>query len=209
VLALALGVAACRSSGVDLDVRGGAQTHRLSCEACAAAALASAHGLVVAEDAVQAGFPASDNPDLGFVGDVDGPPGGLPPEAYGVHAEPVAARLRDLGLPARAERGRDAAWLRARLAEGRPVVVWATADMTPRAPVVRTDRSGRTFRAVAWEHALLAIGYDRSSVRLLDPCDGRRREVPWATFQRAWASLDGMAVWVPTAFTQIDTTRLP
>jgi uncharacterized protein YvpB len=180
-----------------MDVRCPAQRHNLTCEACAASALMSAYGLPADEERFQAGLPRTDNPDTGFVGDPNGPPGGVPPAPYGVHAEPVAARLRELGLPARAERGRDAAWLRARLSGHRPVVVWATGDMTARRAVRRKDREGRTFEAVPWEHALLAVGYDAGNVRLFDPCDGRCRDEPWSRFLPAWASLGGMAVWVP------------
>jgi hypothetical protein len=155
------------------------------------------------------GLPASDNPDLGFVGDVDGPAGRLPPEGYGVHAGPVARRLGELGLPARAERGRDADWLRARLREGKPVVLWVTADLACRPAALRTDRAGRAYRAVAWEHAVLAVGATRDGVRCLDPATGRERVISWPALLPAWAALDGMAVWVPSQSMGVDTRRSP
>jgi len=49
-------------------------------------------------------LPKSDNPDKGFVGNVYGAWGQIPPNPYGVHAEPVAALLRDYGLQAYAHR---------------------------------------------------------------------------------------------------------
>ena len=190
---------ACASPRTPVPFRGEAQRHTLSCEACAAVALLSAYGRTVDEDDFLAGLPRSDNPDLGFVGSVDDPPGCLPPEGYGVHAEPVAARLRALGLPARAERGRDLAGLRARLREGRPVVAWVTSDLVPRRGDVRVDRTGRSYRAVPWEHAVLALGDAPGGVELFDPATGDVRVVPWPTFAAAWASLEAMAVWCPAA----------
>jgi hypothetical protein len=103
-----------------------------------------------------------------------------------------------LGLPAVAVRGGSRRWLEERLASSRPVLVWVTGDYRPRAAVEGTDRAGRRFRAVAWEHAALATGSAADGVRLWDPSDGRQRSVPWGSFLDAWRSLDGMAVWVPS-----------
>jgi hypothetical protein len=50
-------------------------------------------------------LPVSDNPDYGFVGNVNSPWGQVPPYAYGVHAGPVADLLNEYGIPAKAYKG--------------------------------------------------------------------------------------------------------
>jgi uncharacterized protein YvpB len=184
---------------VRLPVRGKAQRRSLSCESRSSADLLAAYGIALSEDGFRTGLPVSDNPDLGFVGDVDGPGEQLPPAGYGVHAEPIAARLREAGLPARAYRGRDLAWLRRQLAAGRPVIVWATGQLDAPAPVRLRDARGRSFVAVRGEHTYLAVGYEPGSVFLVDAATGREREVFDQTFDASWAALGRMAVVAETA----------
>ena len=179
---------------VDLRVSGKAQERSLSCESRSACDLLAVYGIALPEDGFRLGLPVSDNPDEGFVGDVNGPGGQLPPAGYGVHAEPVAARLREVGLPATARRGGDLPWLRRQLAAGKPVIVWATSPLdAPRAVTMR-DARGRTFRAVPGEHTFLAVGYARGRVFLVDAATGRRREIFERGFDASWATLGRQAV---------------
>ncbi len=171
-----------------------AQRHSLSCEARSACDLLAAHGIVVDEDRFLARLPRSPNPDLGFVGDPDGPGGGVPPDSYGVHAEPVAATLREFGLAAEAVRGADLAWLRTEVDAGRPVIVWATASLQVVPVVDRADPGGRRFRAVPGEHTFLAIGRRGRRIVLLDPASGETRSTPEDEFDAAWACLGKSAV---------------
>lgn len=183
---------------VHLRVPGKAQERSLSCESRSAVDLLAHYGRGMSEDAFRLGLPVSDNPDLGFVGDVDAPGGRLPPAGYGVHAEPVAARLTAVGLPARAVRGRDLAWLRRELAAGRPVIVWATAMLDVPPPVPMQDARGRAFVAVPGEHTFLATGYEPGRILLVDSATGRERAVPERRFDASWATLGRQAV-VPLA----------
>jgi hypothetical protein len=169
--------------------------------------LLEAHGIRVDEDVFLGGLARADNPERGFVGDVDGPPGRLPPEAYGVHAGPLAARLRDFGLDARAERGRDREWLEAQLPVAGAIVVWVTGDLVARRPVVLRDRRGEAFVAVPWEHAVLAVGADAAGVSMVDPGCGTLRRLSWDAFLPVWACLGGMAVWAPVASRNVDIER--
>lgn len=179
---------------VDLVLRGKAQEHSLSCESRSACDLLAYYGIALQEDAFRLGLPASDNPDLGFVGDVDGPGGRLPPQGYGVHAEPVAARLRAIGLPARAHRGVDLPWLKERLAEGKPVIAWATSSLDAPSSVRMRDGVGRAFVVVPGEHTFLVAGYAPGVVILVDPATGTNKRVPDRRFDASWATLDRQVV---------------
>ena len=83
-------------------VVGHPQEHNLSCESRSATDLAAYWGVGFVEDEFFHRLPKSDNPQRGFLGDVDLPPGSMPPEGYGVYAGPIAATLRSFGLAARA-----------------------------------------------------------------------------------------------------------
>lgn len=179
---------------VNLRLKGKAQERSLSCESRSACDLLAFYGRPMGEDAFRNGIPLSDNPDEGFVGDVDGPGGHLPPAGYGVHAEPLAARLNAVGLPVRAFRGRDLAWLRLQLAQGKPVIVWATSQLDAPPCVVMQDARGRSFSAVAGEHSFLAVGYGPGFVLLVDAATGRERQVFTRGFDASWAALGRQAV---------------
>ena len=86
-------------------VVGHPQTYVLSCESRSAADWAAFWGVEVSELEFLDLLPRSDNPELGFVSDPSGYWGNIPPQSYGVHAEPVADLLRAYGLPAKARRG--------------------------------------------------------------------------------------------------------
>jgi hypothetical protein len=57
---------------------------------------------------------------VSHLGDADMPPGSMPPDGYGVYAEPVAAVLRDYGLDARAVYDLGLERLKSELLAGRP-----------------------------------------------------------------------------------------
>jgi uncharacterized protein YvpB len=181
-----------RSWGDRLD--GHPQGHSLSCESRAACDLLAAHGIETREDEFLGRLPRSDDPERGFVGDVDGPAGRLPPEGYGVHAPPVAATLREFGLDARAERGRDLAWLRAETTAGRPVLAWTTYACRPGRRVEIALADGRRTAAVRFEHAVLVIGFRDGDVVWLDPASGEVRTASEADFDASWALFDRAAV---------------
>ena len=85
-------------------VVGHPQEHNLSCESRSATDLAAFWGVTFTEDDFFRRLPKSDNPQRGFLGDVDLPPGSMPPVGYGVYAGPIAANLRSFGLDAQARR---------------------------------------------------------------------------------------------------------
>ena len=183
-------------------VVGHPQEHSLSCESRSTTDVAAFWGAGFVEDDFFRRLPKSDNPHRGFLGDVDLPAGSMPPLGYGVYVEPVAATLRSFGLEARARRGWDLDGLKAELAAGRPVMVWATYDM--QLPGVETwvSSDGATSDVVKWQHTFIAVGYDEGGVYLVDAYDGETKTFSYEAFVPAWDQLGRMAVTVGGPFAQ-------
>lgn len=184
---------------VRLEVVGGKQSKNLTCESQSASDLAKFWGKPVAEMEFFNKLPRSDNPHKGFVGTPDSPPGGLPPNGYGVYAGPVAETLRQFGLDAEAHTNKGVNWLRQELAAGRPVIVWATYSFKEQPVKTYTPRDGQAVPVVPYEHTFLAVGYDDAGVYVIDPLAPATTLVSYADFTRGWNLLGQMAV----------TARLP
>ena len=204
-LALLLCVALPSQVSADPDVPSAAfvdgvvgypQERALSCESRSAVDLAGFWGVDVAEDVFFGALPRSDNPHEGFVGDVDDAPGSLPPGGYGVYAQPVANTLCRYGLDSNAHRWMGMERLRAELAAGRPVVVWATYDMLRPEIDSWTAGDGSVSVIVQWEHSFITVGYDADGVYLIDAYDGETSYYPTDQFIAAWMQLNEMAVTV-------------
>ena len=177
-------------------VVGHPQEHNLSCESRSATDLSAFWGVTFTEDEFFHRLPKSDNPNRGFLGDVDLPAGSMPPVGYGVYAGPVAANLRSFGLDARARQEWNLDSLKAELVAGRPVIIWSTYDM--RLPGVEnwTSSDGATSVIVKWQHTFVAIGYDETGVYLIDAYDAGTKHFGYETFDAAWAQLGRQAVTV-------------
>jgi uncharacterized protein YvpB len=177
-------------------VVGHRQVRPLSCEARSAVDLAAFWGVVVEEQVFFDALPRSDNPHEGFVGNVDDPPGTLPPGGYGVYAHPIANTLRRYGLDAHAHRWLGLLGLKEELAAGRPVVVWATYRMLRPEVASWVAADGSVSIIVQWEHTFIAIGYDADGVYLVDAYDAQTCYYPNDQFIPAWMQLNEMAVTV-------------
>ncbi|MCA9939001.1 MAG: LysM peptidoglycan-binding domain-containing protein [Anaerolineales bacterium] len=177
-------------------VVGHAQTYRLSCESRSAADLAAFWGVNVSETTFFAGLPRSDNPDVGFVGDVHGAWGNIPPNDYGVHAGPVAQLLRAYGLDAQAGRGFSLDDLRAEAAAGRPAIVWLVGNVWAGTPQLYTAQDGRQTTVAAFEHTFLFVGYTPTTVVLINAADGLTQYIRATDFLTSWSVLGNMAVLV-------------
>ena len=177
-------------------VIGHPQEHNLSCESRSATDLAAFWDVTFTEDEFFRRLPKSDNPNRGFLGDVDLPPGSMPPVGYGVYVGPVAANLRSFGLAAQAQREWNLDALKAELAAGRPVIVWSTYDM--RMPGVENwvSSDGATSVIVQWQHTFIAVGYDEEGVYLVDAYDAATKHFSYQAFDGAWAQLGRQAVTV-------------
>jgi subtilisin-like proprotein convertase family protein/uncharacterized protein YvpB len=179
------------------NISGRDQAMPLDCESRSAVDWADYLGVSINEYEFFNHLPESDNPDVGFVGSVWGQWGQIPPNPYGVHAEPVAKLLRDYGLQAYAYRY--LAWraVRAEIALGRPVIAWVigASNYSPPGryyPVYYTASDGHTTVVSPYEHTVIVVGYSSTSVWLLDGDTIYTRTLE--QFLDSWSVLRNMAI---------------
>lgn len=180
------------SQAIINNVTGRNQALPLDCESRSAVDWAKYFGYNINEFQFFNNLPESDNPDKGFVGNVYGQWGQIPPNAYGVHAEPVAALLRQYGLQAHAHRplGWDA--LRAEIAAGRPVIVWIIGAVNNGAPVYYTPQDGLTTIVARYEHTVIVTGYTQNLVYYLNGDTIYSKSI--SQFLDSWSALGNMAI---------------
>ncbi len=165
----------------------------LDCESRSAVDWATHFGYQIDEFEFFYNLPTSDNPDAGFVGDVHGTWGQIPPNDYGVHALPVANLLRTYGLTASAHRSLNWDDLRAEIASGHPVIVWVTGPVINGVPRYYTAQSDNHTTVVApYEHTVIVTGYTESNVTILDGDSFYTRSLD--QFLDSWSVLRNMAI---------------
>lgn len=191
--------AAAPAAGKVLNVAEGTQSLPLDCESRSAVDWAGYFGTSIGELDFLDHLPASDDPDVGFVGDARGGLGQIPPHDYGVHAGPVAALLRAYGVGARAAHGLDWNAVQAEIDAGRPVIVWVVGQVGYGTPASYTAAStGHTTTVAAYEHTVMVIGYGADTVTVLDGGTGTAYTRSRAQFMASWGVLGNMAVvWAP------------
>ena len=177
------------------DIQGKRQAMPLSCEASSAVDWAAYFGVKINEKKFFNGLPSDDNPEIGFVGDVYGSWGQIPPKDYGVHAAPVAQRLREYGLNAKSLRNMTLEELKAEIAAGRPVILWVVGHVSRGTPVPYTASDGEETIVAKFEHTVIAIGYTESKIRVLD--GSRKYYVYQGEFMKSWNVLENQAIiWI-------------
>lgn len=174
------------------NISGHKQYFSLGCETSAAIDWAVYFGVTINEFEFQTLLPLSDNPDLGFVGTVDGPWGQVPPYAYGVHAEPVAALLREYGVPAKAYKNYTIEQIKEHIALGRPVIAWVIGNVVGGVPYEYTDKVGNKTIVAAYEHVIIITGYNKEKIRYMN--NGNFYEAPYETFLNSWGILQNMVI---------------
>jgi uncharacterized protein YvpB len=170
------------------------QAYSLGCEAAAAVDWAAYFGVSIIEYTFQVSLPHSDNPDYGFVGDVNSEWGQIPPYAYGVHAGPVADLLTTYGLSAKAVTGYTLDEVRQKLSESKPVIAWVIGRMVYSEPTTYVDPEGRSVVVAPYEHVVILTGYDASADTIRFMSNGVVYDVPTQTFLTSWGVLGNMAV---------------
>jgi uncharacterized protein YvpB len=174
------------------DIRGHPQFFPLGCETSAAKDWANYFGKDFNEFEFQYKLPLSDNPDYGFVGDVNGPWGQVPPYAYGVYAGPVADLLNAYGVPARAYKDYTLDQLKSKIAHDIPVIVWVIGNVVGGVRATYTDSQGRTAVVAAFEHVVIVTGYSQNRIRYMN--EGMFYETPTEVFLNSWGILGNMVV---------------
>lgn len=188
---------------VYLDVPFHRQEHALSCEIAALKMALNYYGVAVTESELLADLPFDErgprgknnvwgDPDVGFVGDIDGK---IPDGGYGVYEKPIV----NLAMRYRNAKAMRAASLRdvlLEVANGRPVIVWGS--LASGQDISWKTKSGRPVKAVFGEHTRLIIGFsgtvdDPKAVLMLDPIYGRI-VMSKNRFLANWALLGNRAV---------------
>lgn len=170
------------------------QSYPISCESRTAVDWADFFGVEIYESDFQFGLPLSDNPDKGFVGNVNDPWGQVPPYSYGVHAAPVATLLKEeYGLSAQAARNFSLENLKREIASGQPLIAWVIGNMVGGIPTEYTDQQGVKVIVAAYEHTVIITGYDEKYIRYIN--NGKFYQVPTETFLNSWGVLGNMVVY--------------
>ena len=176
-----------------LDISGHKQYFAIGCEASAAVDWAAYFGVHINEFNFQYEMPLSDNPDYGFVGDVRGPWGQVPPYAYGVYAGPVATALQKHGLPAKGTRAFTIDQIKSEIAKDHPVIAWVIGNVVGGVPSLYTDAEGRKTIVAAYEHVVIVTGYNDKSIRYMT--NGKFFETPTEVFENSWNVLENMVIY--------------
>lgn len=177
------------------DIWGHRQYFPIGCEASAAHDWAWFFGVDINEFNFQMELPVSDNPDLGFVGSVEGPWGQVPPYAYGVHAAPVAQVLRDnYGIPAQAAKGFSIDEIKREIASNQPVIAWVIGNCVGGIPYEYVDQAGNTVVVAAYEHVVIITGYNEDSLRYMN--NGKFYDIQYEYFENSWSVLGNMVLYL-------------
>jgi uncharacterized protein YvpB len=164
----------------------------LDCEANAAATWADYYGTKIDEVSFFTNLPTSDNPYRGFVGDVHGDWGSLPPDSYGIYAGPVADLLNRYQVPAKAVYNYSFDDLRRQIAFANPVIVWVAGHVHAGTPETYTTSDGVKVTVARYEHTVLVIGYNDKQVYILDGDAVYPRSIQ--EFLDSWSVLGNMAI---------------
>jgi uncharacterized protein YvpB len=173
-------------------IHGHRQYFPLGCEAAAAKDWANFYGYDFNEFEFQYKIPLSDNPELGFVGDVNSPWGQVPPYGYGVHAGPVADVLNIYGIPAKAFKGYTLEKVKAKVAQDKPVIAWVIGNVEGGVPSEYTDSKGNKTIVAAYEHVVIVTGYNENHIRYMS--NGKFYDTPNEVFLSSWGVLGNMVI---------------
>jgi len=171
---------------------GSPQLYTLDCEAQSAVDWARFFGVSISELEFIDRMPLSDDPTQGFVGNINGAMGRLPPDDYGVHPGPVAELLRDYGLNAHAVSGWDIQAIKKEIAEGRPVIVWTVNLPYAVETSQYTASNGNTTTVARYEHTWIITGYNANTFTVID--SEWTYNVKTSTLMERWNALGNQAI---------------
>ena len=149
-------------------------------------------GVKINEVAFFLALPVSDNPHKGFVGDVYGDWGHLPPNSYGIYPGPVADELQEHGVNAVAVYQFTLDGIKREIASGEPVIVWVVGHVEHGKAQSYTSSDGLTSIVAPYEHTVIVIGYDQTTITILDSDKIYTRSI--SDFLSSWGVLGNMAI---------------
>lgn len=173
-------------------LRGSPQLYTLDCEFQAAVDWARFFGHSLNELELIDRMPRSDDPESGFVGEINGPMGQFPPDSYGVHAAPIARLLQEYGIPAKVKRKWDISKLKKEIASGQPVIVWIVNMPFEIETMQYTASNGNTTTVARFEHTWIVTGYNASSFTVVDST--WTYNVSTSAFMERWEALGKQAI---------------
>jgi uncharacterized protein YvpB len=173
-------------------IYGTPQDYNLDCESQAAVDFARFFGVKINKQEFIDKMPRSDDPEEGFVGDINGPMGQLPPDGYGIYAKPLAKHLRDFGLEAKSVSGWTLDQIRAEIAAGRPVIVWIVNLPFDIDAQMYTASNGNTVPVARFQHTWIVTGYNMGTFTVIDSVWTYNVKV--STLQERWEVLGSQAV---------------
>ena len=174
------------------SISGDDQSLPLDCESRSAVDWAGYFDYQIDEIKFYNKLPHSDNPDKGFVGSVYGTWGQIPPNPYGVHAEPIANMLRSYGVSAFAHRPLRWIDVQAEIAAGRPVMVWIIGSVINGIPVYYTPSDTLSTVVARYEHTVIVTGYTGTTVSFLNGDTIYTKNLN--QFLDSWSALGNMAI---------------
>ncbi len=180
------------SSAYISGIYGSPQLYTLDCESQAAMDWARFFGVRINELEFIERLPKSDDPEEGFVGNINGPMGQVPPGDYGVYPGPVASLLREYGLNAAAVINWDIDALKHEIAAGRPVIVWVVNLPFKVSPREYTASNGNTIIVAPYQHTWIVTGYNSASFTVVD--SEWTYNVLTQTFIERWNALENRAL---------------
>jgi uncharacterized protein YvpB len=151
------------------NLHGTPQLYTLDCESQSAVDWAQYFGITIDEEDFIDQLPHSDDPEKGFVGNINGKMGQLPPDDYGIHASPIAKMLRSYGLPAKAKHDWDFEGIKKEISNKRPVIVWiVNMPFAIDSEDYTAESTGNTTTVARFEHTWIITGYNASTVTVVD-----------------------------------------
>jgi len=166
------------------------QEYGLSCEFASLYMVTAYWGDPIYEDQSLNMTAWSDNPHVGFRGDITGGWGNT--TDYGIYAEPLADIASRYGYGFDINYDADPNLLAAYIDDGVPVIVWIS--VYGNWGWQQWDDYGNEYRLVPYEHVVVVNGYDDYGVSISDPGTGAYNELSWSYFLNAWSLMDGMMV---------------
>ena len=186
-----------------LDVPVYTQQRNLSCEYASLVMALATYGTWVSEWDFDALVPLSENPHVGYRGDINGQWGNT--TDYGVYPEALVEPLAQFGFRGEVIYAEgDDSILRGFLDNHVPVVIWL--GMWGDQSFYEYASDGTAYKLNPGYHVVVASGYDESGVYAVDPAKGSSISWTWSDFMWMWNAMDGMAlaVWPLVNGTEIE-----